>query len=178
MARERVDIPPGFVSIGRVAGPFGIKGELKLEAHAAWPERCNLLTDVSARWSDGRSLPVRVLSGHPHKTHVLIRLEGVDDANAALEFRDAVLTIPAGAQPPLPADTYYSSDLIGMLVVTTDGEEIGPITDVYESPANDVWVTARGSFPAVKVFVKRVGVAARRVTVEAIPGTFTPAEEA
>lgn len=178
MARASVDIPPGSVSIGRVAGPFGIKGELKLEAHAAWPAPFRPLSNVTARWPDGRSRKVRVLGGHPHKTHILIRLEGVDDANAALEYRDSVLTIPAEERPPLPADTYYTADLVGMLVVTTDGEEIGPITEVYPAPAGDVWVTARGSFPAVKAFVKRVDVQARRVTVHAIPGTFTPAEEA
>jgi 16S rRNA processing protein RimM len=178
MARARVDIPPGFVSIGRVAGPFGIRGELKLEAHAAWPEPFHPLSNVTARWADGRSRPVRILGGHPHKTHILIRMEGVDDANAAEEYRGAVLVIPIEDRPPLPSDTYYTADLVGMLVVTTDGEEIGPITEVYAAPAGDVWVTERGAFPAVKAFVQSVDMEARRVIVQAIPGTFSPAEEA
>ena len=62
--------------------------------------------------------------------------------------------MPRSELGELPEDTYYVDELVGLMVVTTSGEEIGPILQVLESPANDVYVTARGMVPAVKQFVR------------------------
>ena len=69
----------------------------------------------------------------------------------------------------MPEDTYYVRDLIGISVVTEDGE-LGIITDVIQNSAQDLYEvkTAEGKkiyIPVVKEFVTEVDVEAGIVKV-------------
>ena len=160
------------VEIGRIVGVFGIKGELKLEPYADSPKRYNALRTVTGCWPEGTRRPLTVLGARKHKDHVLLQLEGVNTATDAERLRGVTLVIPLSERPTLPPGQYYISDLIGLMVVTTAGDEIGPITDVLQTPASDVYVTERGMVPAVKEYIKDVDLERRRVVVAAIDGMF------
>lgn len=160
------------VEIGRIVGVFGIKGEVKLEPYADSPARYNALRTVTGCWPDGTRRPFTVLAARKHKVHILLQFEGISDATEAERLRGISLVIPLSERPVLPRGQYYISDLVGLMVVTTAGEEIGPITEVLQTPANDVYVTERGMVPAVKEYVKDVDLERRRVVVAAIDGMF------
>ncbi|HEY3265894.1 MAG TPA: ribosome maturation factor RimM [Armatimonadota bacterium] len=160
------------VEVGKVVGVFGIKGEVKVEAYSDSPARYAALKAVTAVWPDGRRRALAPVGSRKHKTHILMRFEGVPNPNEAETLRGAALVIPLSERAPLPPHQYYISDLIGLTVVTTAGEEIGPITDVLKTPANDIYVTARGLIPAVRQFVKQVDLEQHRVVVAPLPGMF------
>ncbi|HEY3411468.1 MAG TPA: ribosome maturation factor RimM [Armatimonadota bacterium] len=160
------------VEIGRIVGVFGIKGEVKLEPYSDSPKRYSALRTVTGCWPDGSRRPLIVVAARKHKVHILLQIEGVNDATDADGLRGVTLTIPLSERPALPPGQYYVSDLIGLMVVTTAGDEIGPITDVLQTPANDVYVTERGMVPAVKEYIKDVDLERRRVVVAAITGMF------
>lgn len=164
------------MALGRIAAPFGVRGEIKLEPYADFPERYAALRDVTAVLPNGERRPLRAMGARKHKTHILMRFEGVGDADAAEALRGAIVVIPLSRRAELPPGYYYVSDLIGLEIVTTAGERIGPITDVWKTPASDVYVCARGSVPAVKEYVRDVDMARRRVVVAAVPGMFEPGE--
>lgn len=170
--------PEPDVALGRIAGVFGIKGEVKLEPFSDFPERYNALRDVTAAWPDGRRRALKAIGARKHKAHILMRFEGISDPNDAEALRGAILVIPFSQRAELPKDHYYVSDLIGMDVITTAGEAIGPITDVWHTPAGDVYVTARGSVPAVKQYIKDVDMQRRRVVVAVAPGMFEEGTDA
>lgn len=165
-------IPDGEVEIGRIVGVFGIRGEAKLEPYAESPARYNTLKDVTACLPNGGRRALTVAGARLHKTHILLRFEGVTTANDAEALRGATLVIPLSERPPLPKGQYYVSDLVGLMVVTTAGEEIGPITEVLQTPANDVYVTDRGLIPAVKEYIRDVDLEKRRVVVAVVEGLF------
>jgi len=165
------------VELGKVVGVFGLKGEVKLEPYADFPERYSALKEVTAAYPDGRRRPLRAVGARKHKVHILMRFEGVDDPETAEALRGAVLVIPFSQRAELPKDHYYVSDLLGMDIVTTAGEAIGPITDVWRTPAGDVYVTERGTVPAVKQYVKDVDLQRRRVVVTPVPGMFDDENE-
>lgn len=175
-APTKVPIPADEVRVGGVAGMFGIRGEVKVHPEANESDRLGQYTALTARFADGSSRVLVPTSARTHKTHLIMRFEDVETANDAEELRGAALTIPLSERGPLPEDTYYITDLVGMTVHTTDGEEIGPITEVLELPANDVYVTSRGMIPAVKQFVREVNLEQRRVVVQPVPGLFEPAK--
>ena len=74
----------------------------------------------------------------------------------------------------LSEDTYYIFELIGLEVITTEGESIGFIEDVYDLPANDVYVVKEKAreilIPAVKEIVKKVDIEKREIVIEPIEG--------
>jgi 16S rRNA processing protein RimM len=163
--------------IGRIAGVFGIQGEVKLEPYADAPERYNRLKRATVRLSDGRRIPVTILGARKHKTHVLLRLDGVNSPNDAEPLIGATLVIPLSERPPLPPGQYYISDLLGLEVITTAGEPVGPITDVLHAKEHDVYVTPRGLIPAVKEFVRDVDLAKHRVVISPVEGLLEPPDE-
>ena len=165
------------VEIGRIAGVFGIRGEVKLEPYADAPERYSRLQRATARFPDGRRVPVSVAGARKHKTHILLRFEGVNNPNEAQSLVGAILVIPLSERPPLPPGQYYISDLLGLDVITTGGEPVGPITDVLRAREHDVYVTPRGMIPAVKEFVRDVDLAKRRVVISPVEGLLEPLEK-
>lgn len=155
-----------------MAGCFGVRGELKIEPLVDLPERYANRQALTAIYPDGRRGELTPLGARSHKSHILVRFEGVNSANDGELLRGVLLVVPRSELDELPEDTYYVNDLVGLMVVTTWGEEIGPILQVLESPANDVYVTARGMVPAVKQFVREVDLKEGRVVVEPIDGMF------
>ena len=65
---------------------------------------------------------------------------------------------------------FFTEDLIGLKVVTTDGQELGVVDDVLGAPAQDILVIGEVMIPAVKEFVKEVDLEAGLIRVELIPG--------
>ena len=110
---------------------------------------------------------------------VIVKLEGINDRNAAEEFvrSGAIISIPAEKALPLAHDEYYIRDLIGLAVETEDGEELGTISQVISTTANDVYVISPGQadeksfmIPAIKDVVLNVSIADKKITVRLIEG--------
>jgi 16S rRNA processing protein RimM len=81
------------------------------------------------------------------------------------------LYIRESERPVLPEGEYYVDHLLGLDVVTDTGHGLGKLTDVLNTPANDVYVTESGVLvPAVPAFIQGVDLEMRRITVHDLPG--------
>jgi 16S rRNA processing protein RimM len=161
-------IPDDHVAIGRVLGAWGIRGDIKVEP----------LADLD-RFQRGLAVTI---DGTQHTVErvnaagrqLRLKLSGLDYRDAAAALRGAFLTVPEAALGPAGEDRYYRYLLIGLRVVSTDGDEIGEITDVFSTGSNDVFVTktARGDalIPAVDDVVQGIDLSTGTVTIEVIPG--------
>jgi 16S rRNA processing protein RimM len=122
-----------LVVIGRALKPFGVKGELKVfpytESSYAF-ERSSFLTfeDVSYRVRNVRS----------HRGTVVVSLEGIDSPEAAAELRGRLVRTAESNLPPKEENEYYWLELIGMKVRTLDGLDLGAVTEIIATGANDV----------------------------------------
>ena len=153
------------VRVGRIVASHGLRGEVKVE----------LLTDFVERLDTGRRLRldgdwVTVESARVQSGRLLLKLSGIDHIDRAKELQWHYLEAPADERPELEEDEYVTADLIGMSVVTVDGEELGKVEDVMVRPAQDILVVAGILIPAAKQFVKKVDLTARTITVELIEG--------
>jgi 16S rRNA processing protein RimM len=109
-----------------------------------------------------------------HKGRPLIKLRGIDDVTAAEALQWEYLE--ATGRPELDEDEFLADDLIGLSVVTIEGETLGTIDDVMPYPAQDVLQVGEIMIPMVKQFVKEVDLEKGSVTVQLIPG-MRPGEE-
>ena len=165
-ARPQRDPDPGFIAVGRVLAPFGLKGELKVQS----------LTDNPRRFARGARLyagsrEVRVSAVRSAGGHLYLKFRGYNDRDAIDQFRHAMLQIPEGDLPPLPAGEFYRFQLIGLAVVDPSGEPIGTLDEIIETGANDVYRVRRGDgsdvlIPALDDVVLAIDLEARRVTVD------------
>lgn len=154
-----------YVRVGRIVGAFGLRGQVKLE----------LLTDFVGRFEKGKTYLVNgnemELEGLSwHKERLLLKFVGVDTIDQAEALQWAYVEAHADELPPLEEDEYLTADLIGMMVVTRGGRELGPVSEVLALPAQDVLVVGEIMIPAVKQFVKSVDLQSRRIEVELIEG--------
>ncbi len=160
---------PWDLLIGAITAPHGLQGAVRVRPFTDDPERIAKLREVGLR-RDGTVRRVAVRSGRVNGTRITLTLAGVDTIDQAEALRGTELVMPRSWAPPLEADTYYHSQLLGLEVVTTDGEALGPITAIFETGANDVYETPLALIPAVKAFVREVDLAAGRMIVTAMPG--------
>jgi 16S rRNA processing protein RimM len=109
-----------------------------------------------------------------HKGQALLKLVGVDDANAAETLRGYLLLVPIEQARKLPRGAYYLYQIEGLEVYTTGGALVGKIDEVLSMAANDVYVvrgpgvedpTGELLVPAVKEIVKKIDVEGGRVVI-------------
>ena len=128
----------GFLIVGAVQKPHGIKGELFVRVETDHPQavygpgRVLLLGDARGMPSGG-SLTVE--RARAFKGGLLLKTAEHAGRDAGLEgLRGASLLIPAGEAAPLAEDETFVHQLIG-LRVHADGQEVGVVDDVYEMAA-------------------------------------------
>lgn len=121
------------IEIGRILNTHGVYGEVKLEAWADSPEE---LIRLKTLWIDGE--PYR-LQARQHGKFVLAKLGGIDTVEAAMTLKGKVVWA-LREDLHLPEGSFFLQDLIGLPVVTEEGEPIGTLSDVLQYPAGRLFV--------------------------------------
>jgi 16S rRNA processing protein RimM len=158
------------VQVGKIVAAHGLKGLVKVASLSDIPERYRTLKEVLVKTARAATLYQVVRAKETVPGTWLMELEGVTDRTQAEALRGAALMVPESESPPLPEGIYYTHQIMGLQVVTTDGRELGPVTDIIETGANDVYVTAKGLIPAIAQVVKQVDLAAGTMLIEPMPG--------
>jgi 16S rRNA processing protein RimM len=127
-------------------------------------------------WDERRGKrPCRVTEIRTQQQKVVASIEGVDTMTAAEELRGALLMVDRDHLEPLPEDTFYRHDILGLAVEDETGRRLGRVEDIWETGANDVWVV-RGEggeilVPAVRTHVVGVDLAGRVARVAGVGAT-------
>lgn len=161
--------PPEFLIVGHVLATWGTRGEAKVRVLTEFPER---FEPGEAVFVDGRRFEIE--SSRRHKQYLLVKLASIDSVEDAEKLRGRDLTIPRSLVRPLPPDQYYVFQIIGLDVVTLDGETKGHIVDIMTTAGSDVYVVdgERGEIliPAIEDVVKSIDLEKGRVVIDAIDG--------
>jgi 16S rRNA processing protein RimM len=171
---------PARMVVGRVLRPHGLRGELVIEILSDAPERFAPGAAVAAGDPDsgGPLRPLEVSAARLHQGRMLVRFAGVEDRDAAEPLRGNLLSIPLEAARELSDDEFWRHQLVGLMVVDTEGNERGVVDDVLPGAAHDLLQVRRPDgvdvlVPAVAALVT-VELEAGRVVVQAIPGLLDP----
>ncbi|HET8842895.1 MAG TPA: ribosome maturation factor RimM [Ktedonobacteraceae bacterium] len=170
-----------WVTIGQIVAFLGLRGELKVR----------LLTDIPNRFEQlgviylgPEHQPYSIERVRPYKGEmVVLKLKGIESANAAEPLRSLDLLIPVSQLATLPSDSYYRHDILGLTVLTLDGRKLGQIIDIIETGSNDVYMVKSPDgkqvpIPAIKDVVKQVDIVKRTMYIDPIPGLLEmPAAE-
>ena len=159
MAEERV-------AVGRILGPWGVRGEVKIKHFAQSPDRF-----LPGALIFAGETPLTVERSRQHKGYVVAKLRGVSDRMEADSMRGAELTVESAMLPPTPDGSYYQFQLIGLTVFTRWAESLGTVSQVLETGANDVYVVdgtdgRQVLLPAVKDVILEVDLARGLMVVD------------
>ena len=163
---------PRFLVIGQVGKPHGVRGDMRVYPHTDDPQRFTWLDMVYVGETNPR--PVRVEEVRFHKSWILLKLEGYDDRSAAASLRGELLQVTMDQAIPLEEDEYFLFELIGMSVISDEGEGLGELVQVIETGANNVFVIngSRGELliPDTAEVVLAIDFEARLMTVHLLSG--------
>ncbi|HEY2750922.1 ribosome maturation factor RimM [Phenylobacterium sp.] len=125
-----------LILVGRVAGAFGVKGEVRITTFTAEPLG---LVDYKTLLREDGSPALTVSSGRVAKGGVVVRTQEIETREEAEAARGLKLYIPRAVLPePDDEDEFYIADLIGMDVVSLEGELLGRVRSVRDFGAGDL----------------------------------------
>ncbi|MCC8403804.1 ribosome maturation factor RimM [Paraburkholderia sp. MMS20-SJTN17] len=173
--------PADAVEVGAIVDAYGLKGWVKVAAHADAGRGGEALLSAKRWWlmkgQERRSAPA--LQAKTHSDSVVARLGGVADRDVALALRGSRVYVSRSEFPALEADEFYWVDLIGLDVVNLTGLNLGKVASMIDNGAQSVLriaypatdkngkpVVGERLIPFVGVFVKTVDQAARQIVVD------------
>jgi 16S rRNA processing protein RimM len=163
-----------MLRVGRITGAHGLKGALRFRLDNPDSVAIEHIERVTLEIG-GTAREYRVTGVTPlgAGTRRLI-LESIADANAADALKGAIVMVANEDLPPARPGEFYYYEAIGCAVFLLDGRSIGKIEEVFSNGAHDVWVVRDGErevlVPVIENVVKAMDFAARRVTIEPVPG--------
>jgi 16S rRNA processing protein RimM len=168
---EGVDILPEQnelqVAIGLVRRAVGLDGRVEIELFSEDTSRFTPGLIVSI---DGLNHTVAAVAQRP-KGLLAVNFEGISDREVADTLRGADVCVPEASIPPAPEGTYYHYQLIGLAVVDLNGQQIGKLSGIMETGANDVYVVTDESgseilVPAIRDVIKEIDISNKILKVD------------
>lgn len=164
-----------YLELGQIVSTHGVKGEVRLNPWCDTPEFVKKFKTLYFDKNGEKS--VSVLSARPHGNVAILLLDGVDDIDKARALRNTVLYMKR-SDAKLPKGTWFIQELVDCTVFDNNNDkELGIISDVSETGANDVWhiKTPNGNevlIPAIKDVVVSVDVESGIVKINPLKGLF------
>ncbi|SDG64001.1 16S rRNA processing protein RimM [Paraburkholderia phenazinium] len=173
--------PDDAVEVGAIVDAYGLKGWVKVAAHADAGRGGDALLSAKRWWlMKGRersSAPA--LQAKIHSDSIVAHLGGTADRDEALALRGTRVYICRSDFPALEADEFYWVDLLGLDVVNLTGVSLGKVADMIDNGAHSVLrieypatgkdgqpATGERLIPFVGVYVKTVDQKAKQITVD------------
>jgi len=174
---------PEYAIVGLIRKAQGIRGEVVVEPLTNKPDVVfasgsrvfagtatgDLAVIRDVRGEEER-LTLTVAGSKPFKKGLIVQFEELRDRDSADLWRGRYLLAPFSELPPLEEDEVYLHDLVGMKVVSAQGEQIGAVTTFYELPQGimlDI-ETSRGSvvIPYRPEIIVRTDIGARTIVID------------
>ncbi|MBL7565422.1 ribosome maturation factor RimM [Staphylococcus saccharolyticus] len=162
------------VEVGQIVNTHGIKGEVKVKSNSDFTE---------IRFQPGEHLIVKhhqndieytVASYRIHKGFHMLKFEGINNINDVEHLKgDYIYQERDREDIKLSEHEFYYSDIIGCTVFDDENHPIGPIINIFETGANDVWVVKGDKeylIPYIEDVVKDVDVESKTIKITPMEG--------
>ena len=123
------------ICVAQIGAPHGVRGEVKLRSFTAEPAA---VADYGPLESEDGTQRFAIEALRPAKDHLVARLSGVRDRDAAERLTNTRLYVARERLPPPAPDEFYHADLIGLRAESRDGAELATIVGIHDFGAGDL----------------------------------------
>jgi 16S rRNA processing protein RimM len=124
------------IRVARIGAAHGIRGEVNLWSFTEDPMAVAHYGPLET--ADGARC-FEIEAARPAKDHLVARIAGVGDRNAAEKLRNIDLFVPRERLPPIEeADTFYHADLVGLAAISENGAALGTVVAIHNFGAGDL----------------------------------------
>ena len=163
-----------LLQVGVISSTHGVRGEVKVFPTTDDVNRFKKLKEVQLDTGKEKILL------HPEsvkffKQFVILKFKEFNSINDVEAYKGKSLYVDREHAVRLRKDEYFIADLIGLSVVTEEGDAFGLMKDVMQTGANDVYVVERTNgeevlLPAIKECVKEIDIENGKITVHIMDG--------
>lgn len=163
-----------YLRVGVITTTHGVRGEVKVFPTTDDPGRYKELKKVLL--DTGKELLSLDIEGVKFfKQMVILKFKGIDNINDIEKYRGKDLLISREDAVPLEDGEYFIFDLIGSSVCTEDDKELGILSEILTTAANDVYVVKTSSgkeilIPSIKECILNVDVDNKKIVVHLLDG--------
>lgn len=160
--------------VGVISSTHGVRGEVKVYPTTDDVNRFKKLKQVIL--DTGQEPMVLHIEGVKFfKQMVILKFKEFNDINEIEKYRGKDLLVTRDQAVRLGPDENFIADLIGLSVVTDEGERFGTLKDVIQTGANDVYVIQHKDgkeylFPAIKQCILHVDLEKQEILVHILDG--------
>ena len=162
-----------YFKVGIITQSHGLKGEVKVFPTTDDMRRYDYLKHVELEYR-GRRIPLEVEHVKYFKQLVIVKFKGINDINDVERFAKCPLYVAREDAVPCEENENYVADLIGLPVVTDTGLTLGPLKDIFETGANDVYVVDYNGkeilIPSIKQCILNVDLEKGEILVHLLEG--------
>jgi 16S rRNA processing protein RimM len=163
-----------LILIGKVTATHGVRGQLKVVPYSGDVDSILTKCSIILKGLNGETEIAEISASAVHGRKILITLQGYDDINQVQHLVGREIYAERGQLPELDEGEYYWCDLIGLKVVTTQGEYLGELFDIMATGSNDVYLVKAGEkeclIPAIEDVVVDINLDIGVMTVDPLEG--------
>ena len=163
-----------LLRVGVITTTHGVRGEVKVFPTTDDPQRFKKLKQVIL--DDGKQqIDLEISSVKFFKNMVILKFKGLDNINDVEKYKQADLLVTRENAVKLQPGEYFIVDLIGLKGISDEGEDLGVLSDVIQTGANDVYVFSKEGqsdllVPKIPDCVKDINLEEGTVLVHLLPG--------
>ena len=163
-----------LLQVGVITTTHGVRGEVKVFPTTDDPARFKKLRQVILDTGKDK-IELEIAGVKFFKNLVILKFKGIDDINDVEKYRKKSLYVTRENAVKLKKNEYFIADLIGLKVSSDEGEDLGQISDVLQTGANDVYVISKDGadellVPAIRECIKNVDVEGGTMEIHLLPG--------
>jgi len=165
--------------VGRIWRAHGIQGEVKVIPETDDPHRLQTIASVFVGASPAEAKRMNIQRARLQQTKkgvlIVLKLEGITQREHADALRQQAVYASSADLPPLEDDEFFIHDLIGLDVVTPEGEPVGRVKDYIDQEWQALVVVARDAqpdvlIPAVPTFIETIDLDEQKLVIQPIDG--------
>ncbi len=169
-----------WFNVGKIVNTHGIKGEVRVISRTHFPEERYAVGSRLALFMPESKTPtyLTVESHRQHKNFDLLTFENHFGIQEVEKYRDGILMISEKELGELDDNEFYYHEIVGCTVFTTDGVELGQVSEILETGANDVWtVTPKTGkqhyIPYIEEIVKEIDIDEKKIIIDPMDGLLS-----
>ena len=159
--------------VGVISTTHGIAGEVKVFPTTDDMNRFKKLKEVILDTGKETQL-LHIQQVRFFKNMVIVKFKEFRSINDVERLRGKSLYVTRENAVKLQKDEYFIADMIGIQVVSDEGEDLGILQDVMQTGANDVYLVEKDGeellIPAIKDCILSVNVEEGKMEVHLLPG--------
>lgn len=151
-----------LIRVGVIINTFGVKGEVKI-----YPD-IDYFDELERVFIKDKEYKIEKL--REQKGIIIAKFEGIDDINQIESLKNEEVMIALEDRPELPEGKHYVGDLLGLEVITEDGQVLGTLDNIYNTGANDIYEVGEILLPATDEVIKQIDMENKKIIVHLLKG--------